>query len=111
MSGDRLPSVFTLVWPADLARYGRYERSFDPPRLLVFRSQLDGRVTVDDFPDEVDVCEGRVACLEPSVVWMARGRLYIRVANGEAVYVPVGPSPVPRCTRYGRLYLRPAEGA
>jgi hypothetical protein len=78
--------------------------------LLVFRRRADGRVTVDDFPDEADVCEPLVGRLDPDVVRLERGRLHVTVANGAAVYVPVGPSPWPGCTRYGRLYRRPPGG-
>jgi hypothetical protein len=79
-----------------------------PPR-LVFSRWPDGRVTVDGFPDEADVCATVVARLDPRVVRLERDRLYIQAANGAAVYVPVGPSTRPGCTRYGRLYLRPAD--
>ncbi len=102
-SSHRTPGLFTLAWPADLRRYGRGQ---DPPRLLVFRRHADERITVDAFPDEADVCEEAVAWLDPELVRLERGRLYIHAANGDAVYVPVGPSPLPHCTRYGRLYLR-----
>jgi hypothetical protein len=63
-------------------------------------------MTVDDLPDEADVCEPLVARLDPAVARLERGRLYVEAANGVAVYVPVGPSPRPGCTRYGRLYRR-----
>ena len=66
-------------------------------------------MTADGFPDEADVCEALVARLAPALgaaVRLERGRLYIEAANGAAVYVPVGPSPRPGCTRYGRLYRR-----
>ena len=63
-------------------------------------------MTVDDFPDEADVCEPLVARLDPHVVRLERGRLHVTAANGVAVYVPVGPSSRPGCTRYGRLYRR-----
>ena len=43
------------------------------------------------------------------LVRQERGRLYVAVADAEATYVPVGPSPLPDCTRYGRLYLRVPE--
>jgi hypothetical protein len=82
------------------------------PAVLVFRRRADGRVTVDAFWDEADVCELLVGGLAPplaGVVRLERGRLYIEAANGAAVYVPVGPSPRPGCRRYGRLYLRPAD--
>jgi hypothetical protein len=67
-------------------------------------------VAVDGFPDEAEVCEALVGRLDPRVVRLERGRLYVHAANGVAVYVPVGPSPRPGCRRYGRLYLRPAGG-
>jgi hypothetical protein len=75
----------------------------------VLRRWPDGRVTVDGFPEEADVCEARVARLAlalAAAVRLERGRLSIEAANGAAVYVPVGPSPRPGCTRYGRLYRR-----
>ena len=124
-----VPEVFTLVppdarldarWRAleDLLRGGRPPWERDTPTLLgppsgeqlVFRRRPDGRVAVDRFPDEADVCEPLVARLDPRVVRLERGRLYVEAANGAAVYVPVGPSPRPGCRRYGRLYLRPAGG-
>ena len=80
-----------------------------PPRGLVFRRWPDGRVTADDFPDAADVCPAVVARLDPAVVRLERERLYVTAANGVAVYVPVGTSSRPRCTRYGRLYLRLAD--
>ena len=76
------------------------------PGLNVVRRQLDGCVTVDSFPDETDVCEAAVAQLDPWVVRIERRKLHISVANGEAVYVPVGRAALRGCTRYGRLYLR-----
>jgi hypothetical protein len=75
----------------------------------VFRRRADGRVAVDSFPDEADVCESLVARLDPQLVRLERGRLRVEAANGSAVYVPVGPSPRPGCRRYGRLYLRQQE--
>ena len=45
--------------------------------------------------------------LAPAVPSLDRGRLYIYAANGEAVYVPDGPSPLQDYTRYDRLYRRP----
>jgi hypothetical protein len=77
-----------------------------PPRGLEFSRWPDGRVTVDGFPDEADACPAVVARLDPAVVRLEHDRLYVTVANGAAVYVPVGPSPRPGCTRYGRLYRR-----
>jgi hypothetical protein len=76
---------------------------------LVFARWPDGRVTVDGFPAEADVCPAIVARLDPAVVRLERDRLYVTAANGVAVYVPVGPSARPGCTRYGRLYLRPTD--
>ena len=124
MGAGPLPEVFTLVPPDDRfdaqARLldvlqGRLPRGWErtrplspdqPAPTLVFRRHLDGRVTADGFPDEVDVCEALVSRLDPQVVRLERGRLYLEVANGAAVYVPVGPSLRPGCRRYGRLYLR-----
>ena len=66
-------------------------------------------MTVDGLPEEADVCEPLVARFAPAlaaVVRLERGRLYVEAANGVAVYVPVGPSPRPGCTRYGRVYRR-----
>jgi hypothetical protein len=79
-----------------------------PGGRLVFRRSPDGRITVDGFPAEADVCAALVARLDPRVVRLERGRLSIEAANGAAVDVPVGPSPRPGCTRSGRLSLRPA---
>jgi hypothetical protein len=107
MPHDDTPAVFTLVWPAVLEHYYRHLTPGMPaPGLLVFRRQADGRVTAAGFPEEADVCEAVVAGMPAGIVRLERGRLYVTVANGEAVYVPVGASPLPRCTRYGRLYLR-----
>ena len=85
------------------------DRTPPPPRGLVFARWPDGRVTVDGFPDEADVCAALVVRLDPRVVRLERGRLYITAANGAAVYVPVGASTRPGCLRYGRLYLRLAD--
>ena len=105
----QLPVAFTLAF-RDPPRWFLERRDVQPTDLLVFRSQPDGRVTVDTFPDEAVVDEVVVAHyaeLAPGVLSLHRGRLYIHAANGEAVYVPVGPSPLRNCTRYGRLYRRP----
>ena len=75
---------------------------------MVFRCGGDGRVVVTDFPDEVDACPVTVAALDPAVVRIERERLYVTASNGTAVYVPVGPSPLAGCVRYGRFYLRAA---
>jgi hypothetical protein len=125
--GAALPDaeVFTLVLPDDQlnaqarlldalqrrvgherGRRGEPAHSRLPGPTLVFRRHPDGRVTVDDFPDEADVCEPLVGRLDPDVVRLERGRLSVTVANGAAVYVPVGPSPRRGCRRYGRLYRR-----
>jgi hypothetical protein len=106
VNGERAASVFTLVRVVDLERYHRRRDAGAPgPRLLVFRRDANGQVSLDDFPDETDVCEAIVGLLDPEVARLERGRLYVSVANGRAVYVPVGPSPLPHCVRYGRLYL------
>jgi hypothetical protein len=108
---DALPAVFTLaVVPGPAAR--RERGGAWGAALLVLRRHTDGRITADGFPDEVDVCEPLVRRLPPSlqhVAWLDRGRLYVAVSNGEATYVPVGESPLPGCTRYGRIYLRTAR--
>jgi hypothetical protein len=125
MAADPPPEVFTLVPRDDRPAYeiltpeelrwlrrvplDRNERARPPPpapRGLVFRRWPDGRVTVDGFPDEADVCAAVVARLDPGIVRLEHDRLSITVANGAAVYVPVGPSPRPGCARYGRLYRR-----
>jgi hypothetical protein len=93
-------------WPAALPRPA------PPVGRLVFRRSPGGRVTVDGFPDEADVCEALVARLAPAraaAVRLERGRPDVEAANGSAVDVPVGPSPRPGCARYGRLYLRPVD--
>lgn len=100
---NALPAAFTLVLPGDL---GPRLRLTEGVRLLVFRRRSDGTVAVEGFPDETDVCEALVPHLDQQVVRLDRGRLYVTAANGHAVYVPVGSSPIPGCVRYGRLYLR-----
>ena len=133
MGAAPAPEVFTLVPPdqgpgppsrtlEEWQRQGRFPRGRDgwdwpdgplpdapPVGRLVFRRYPDGRVTVDGFPAETDVCEPLVARLDPRVVRLERGRLYVEAANGAAVYVPVGPSSRPGCRRYGRLYRRLAD--
>jgi hypothetical protein len=103
---DSMPPVFTLAFLEGGLRTLAQVR----PNLLVFRRHGDGRVTVDTFPDEADVCDALVARLDQRLARIERGRLYIKAANGEAVYVPVGESPLRHCRRYGRLYLRLADG-
>ena len=49
--------------------------------------------------------------MAPRVARIERGKLFVSVANGEAVYVPVGESALRGCRRYGRLYLRLADGS
>jgi hypothetical protein len=66
-------------------------------------------VTADGFPNEADVCAALLARLDHGVVRLERDRLHVAAANGAAVYVPVGPSSRPGCTRYGRLYQRRAD--
>jgi hypothetical protein len=106
MPSDSVPPVFTLAFlgevPPRLARL--------VPGLMVFRRRPDGHVAVDDFPDETDVCAAVVARLDPRVVRLERGKLYISMTNGEAVYVPVGESALRGCRRYGRLYVRMTDG-
>ena len=80
-----------------------------PAGRLVLRRWPDGRMTAEGFPDQADVCAALVARLDPAVARLERGRLYLEAANGAAVYVPVGPSQRPGCTRYGRLYRRLAD--
>jgi hypothetical protein len=121
-----VPEVFTLVprddrtdrqspVPPELQWLRRVPLDRNPhpppsaPRRLVFARWPDGRVTVDGFPAEADVSAAVVARLDPAVVRLERDRLYIQTATGAAVYVPVGPSTRPGCTRYGRLYLRLAD--
>jgi hypothetical protein len=117
-----VPEVFTLVpredrqilTPDELRWLRRVPLDRNPPprsappasRGLVFCRWPDGRVTADGFPAEADVCAAVVARLDPRVVRLERDRLYVQAANGVAVYVPVGPSSRPGCTRYGRLYRR-----
>jgi hypothetical protein len=103
MPGARASVVFTLVRPSDVAP-GYLTWSGVP--LLVFHRRSDGSVVVEDFPVETEVCEVLLPRIDSHVVRLERGRLYVTAANGEAVYVPVGPSPRPTCMRYGRLYLR-----
>ena len=120
-----VPEVFTLVprddrpgrpplTPDELRWLRRVPldqppRPSPPPRGLVFRRWPDGRVTADGFPEEADVCPPLVARRDPAVVRLERDRLSVTAANGAAVDVPVGPSSRPGCTRYGRLYLHPAD--
>jgi hypothetical protein len=100
------PAVFTIAFAPDAVPRLPVRRLAN---VLVFRRRPDGRVTVDAFPDEADVCAAAVVALDPALVRLERGRLYITAANGQAIYVPVGPSPIPDCVRFGRLYLRLAE--
>jgi hypothetical protein len=79
---------------------GSFPRQLAPYRLP------DGRFAAAEFPDEIEVSEPIVARLDPDLVRLERGRLYVNAANGEAVYVPVGASGLRGCRRYGRLYLR-----
>ena len=97
------PVVFVLGFAPDALT--RFERRRGPG-LLVFWRHPDGRITVNDFPEEVDI--RGVGDAPPGLARIERGRLYITASNGEAVYVAVGPSP--RGTRYGRLYQRMVEG-
>ncbi|MGH2369962.1 MAG: hypothetical protein ACRDI2_17420 [Chloroflexota bacterium] len=95
----RAPRRFTLAFlpgapPRFLADASRADRE-GVLALIVFRRHDDGRVTVADFPEEADVCADVVASLEPAVARLERGRRSRRAANGEAVSVPVGPSPWP----------------
>jgi hypothetical protein len=80
-----------------------------PPRGLGFRRWPAGRGTADGVPEEADVSAAVVARLDPAVVRLERDRLSVTAANGTAVYVPVGASALPGCTRYGRLYLQLAD--
>ena len=99
------PPVFPLVPPA-VRHDRRLPRDVPVPPLLIFRQQDDGSVTAKGFPDEIDADPDAVAALDTPTVRVERDRLYVEVANGTAVYVPVGPSPLSGCRRYGRLYLR-----
>ena len=113
MAREHPRDFFTLIPSAILEQYHRWQTVGGPaPSLLVFRRTAAGRVTAEGFPDEADVCEVMLKVLDPGVVRLERERerLYITAANGVAVYVPVGPSPLPYCTRYGRLYRRLADG-
>jgi hypothetical protein len=85
------------------------EHGVPAPSTLVLRRGRDGRLRADSFPETIDVDEALAARRDPRVVRLERGRLYVTAANGQAVYVPVGESPVPRCVQYGRLYLRIEE--
>ena len=100
----RRPPVFPLVPPAILD--DRWLPRDVPAQLLVLQRQDDGRVTARRFPDEIDACPEAVAALDLPAVRVDRERLYVAAANGTAVYVQVGPSPLPGCLRYGRLYRR-----
>jgi len=103
--GARPLPVFTLIPAPVLAAC--WERPGAPvPRLLAFVRDGAGSVTASDFPGEIDASPATVAALDSPVVRVERERLYVEAANGTAVYVPVGPSPLPGCQRYGRLYLR-----
>ncbi len=96
MARDHPRDFFTPVPSAILERYHRWQRVGGPaPSLLVFRRTAAGRVTAEGFPDEADVCAAMLSVLDPGVVRLERERLSITAANGVAVYVPVGPSPLP----------------
>ena len=107
MPSDSVPAVFTLAFLGEVPP----RLALLVPGLMVFRRQSDGRLTVDGFPDETDVCAAVVTRLDPRVARIERGKLFVSVANGEAVYVPVGESALRGCRRYGRLYLRLADGS
>jgi hypothetical protein len=104
------PEVFTLV-----------PRDDRPDRPLPVPAELQGllgrrRLPLDRNPLPAPPrglvfcrCPAVVARLDPSAVRLERDRLYITAANGAAVYVPVGASSRPGCTRYGRLYLQLAD--
>jgi hypothetical protein len=136
MGAAPAPEVFTLVPPDHrpgpplrsleewqrLSRFLRGRGVWDwptgpppdapPVGRLVSRRSPDGRVTVDGFPEEADVCEPLVARLAPAlaaVVRLERGRLSVEAADGVAVYAPVGASPRPGCRRSGRLSRRLAD--
>ena len=72
------------------------------------RASWSSGVTVDEFPEEVDI--GSVAGAPHDLARIERGRLYITAANGEAVYVPLGPSLRGHGIHFGRLYQRLTEG-
>ena len=71
------------------------------PSTLVLRRGRDGRLRADSFPETIDVDEALAARRDPRVVRLERGRLYVTAANGQAVYVLVGESPL-RLRRRGR---------
>ena len=109
MPSERLPPVFTLAFDDPPQRLLEL-REWWAANLIVFQCHVDGRVTVDGFPDETVINEtiaARYAALAPGMLYFRGERLYIHASSGEAVYVPVGPSHVRLCTRYGRLYRRP----
>jgi hypothetical protein len=100
-----LPTVFTLA-PLDPVTHLPVQ---PPENSFMFRKTAQGRVQVESFPDESDICPhvvDRLAIHHPGLVRLEGERLYIHAANGEAVYVPIGPSKVQHCTRYGRLFWR-----
>jgi hypothetical protein len=99
--GHVLPTLLALAY---IREDGRWVHALHT-LMLVHRS--DGWVSDGGFPDEIAVNEALVDRINLPVVRFARGRLRVSATNGEAVYVPLGESPVDGCVRYGRLYLRP----
>ena len=106
-----MPSVVGLAYVRD----GSSGRWVLAARTLVLLRAAEGWVTGGrGFREEIDVSEDLVRRVTLPCVRLERGRLYVSAANGEAVYVPLGPAApsVPReagppgRVRYGRLYLR-----
>ena len=99
-----MPTVFALAYVHEQGRL------VPAPGTLIFRRAEDGRLYATRFPDAIEVQEELVRLINPRLVWLERGKLSVSAANGEAVYVPVGESPMRGCVRYGRLYLRTGQG-
>lgn len=100
-----LPTVMALAYVREDGRW--------VPALhtLVLVRRSDGWRCDGGFPDEIAVMESLVDRLNLPAVRLERGRLHVSAANGDAVYVPLGDSPIEGCVRYGRLYLRTPDEA
>ena len=100
-----LPTLVALAYIREDGREGG--RWVPALHTLVLVHRSDGWASDGGFPDEIAVNEALVVRFNLPAVRFERGRLRVSATNGEAVYVPLGESPLDGCVRYGRLYLRP----